>query len=64
MKYFEMRRHTMRRKYENCRSGTRKPRKHLSQAGIDLARQVGEDMRRDGVTPFHGVITSKKSRAI
>lgn len=64
MKYFEMRRHTMRRKYENCKSGTRKPRKHLSQAGIDLARQVGEDMRRDSTAPFHGVITSKKSRAI
>jgi broad specificity phosphatase PhoE len=64
MKYFEMRRHSMRRKYENCKSGTKKPRKHLSQAGIDLARGVSEQMRIDGENSFHGVITSKKPRAI
>ncbi len=64
MKYFEMRRHTMRRKYENCKSGTKNPRKHLSQAGIDLARQVGDQMRMVQDNPFHGVITSKKPRAI
>ena len=64
MKYFEMRRHTMRRKYENCNSATKKPRKHLSQAGIDLARRVGDEMRFENSAPFHGVITSKKPRAI
>lgn len=64
MKYFEMRRHSMRQKYENCKFATKKPRKHLSQAGIDLARQVGDEMRNINSAPFHGVITSKKSRAI
>lgn len=64
MKYFEIRRHTMRRKYENCTSTRKKPRKHLSQAGINLARRVGDEMRKNSANPFHGVITSKKPRAI
>ncbi len=48
MKYIEVRRHTMRHK----------PGKHLTQEGVDLARQVGNDMG-----PFDRVITSKSARA-
>ena len=36
MRYLEVRRHTMRTK----------PGEHLSQAGVDLARRVGEGMDR------------------
>ena len=48
MRYLEIRRHTMRNK----------PGKHLSQAGVNLARQVGEKLG-----PFDQVITSKLPRA-
>ncbi|MCS7061673.1 MAG: histidine phosphatase family protein [Anaerolineae bacterium] len=48
MKYLEIRRHTMRQK----------PGKHLTQAGVSLARQVGASMG-----PFTKVITSDVVRA-
>jgi len=48
MRYVELRRHTMRVK----------PGPHLSQAGIDLARRVG-----DTIGPFNRVITSTIPRA-
>ncbi len=48
MRYLEIRRHTMRVK----------PGKHLSQAGVDLARRVGETMGA-----FDRVFTSKLPRA-
>jgi len=48
MRYLEVRRHTMRDK----------PGQHLSQAGVSLARQVG-----DGMGPFNRVITSTVPRA-
>lgn len=48
MRYLEVRRHTMRSK----------PGKHLSQAGVNLARQVGAKLG-----PFEQVITSKLPRA-
>jgi broad specificity phosphatase PhoE len=49
MRYLEVRRHTMRVK----------PGQHLSQAGVALARQVGETMG-----PFDRVITSTAPRAL
>jgi broad specificity phosphatase PhoE len=48
MRYIELRRHTMRVK----------PGQHLSQAGVDLARRVGET-----IGPFNQVITSTIPRA-
>lgn len=48
MRYLEMRRHTMRVK----------PGQHLTQAGVSLARRVGEKMG-----PFERVITSTIPRA-
>jgi broad specificity phosphatase PhoE len=48
VRYVEHRRHTMRTR----------PGKHLSQAGVTLARRVGE-----GLGPFDRVITSDKARA-
>jgi broad specificity phosphatase PhoE len=48
MRYLEVRRHTMRTK----------PGEHLSQAGVDLARRVGE-----GMGPFNRVITTLAPRA-
>ncbi len=48
MRYIEMRRHTMRVK----------PGQHLSQAGVELARRVG-----DTIGPFQRVITSPVPRA-
>ena len=48
MRYLELRRHTMRTK----------PGQHLSQAGVSLARNVGE-----GLGPFERVITSTLPRA-
>jgi broad specificity phosphatase PhoE len=48
MRYLEVRRHTMRVK----------PGHHLSQAGVDLAREVG-----DGMGPFASVVTSSLQRA-
>jgi broad specificity phosphatase PhoE len=48
MRYLEMRRHTMRVK----------PGQHLTQAGVSLARRVGETMG-----PFERVITSTIPRA-
>ena len=48
MRYLEVRRHTMRNK----------PGKHLSQAGVTLARRVGAGLGR-----FDQVITSYKPRA-
>lgn len=48
MRYVEVRRHTMRMK----------PGQHLSQEGVDRARQVGH-----GVGPFEIVITSQIHRA-
>ena len=48
MRYLEVRRHTMRTK----------PGQHLSQAGVDLARQVGDEMGS-----FKRVITSTIPRA-
>jgi broad specificity phosphatase PhoE len=48
MRYVELRRHTMRVK----------PGQHLSQAGVTLARRVGE-----GIGPFQCVITSTIPRA-
>ena len=48
MRYVEVRRHTMRVK----------PGQHLSQAGVDLARRIG-----DSIGPFHRVITSTVPRA-
>src|SRR5947209_16043999 len=48
MRYLELRRHTMRTK----------PGQHLSQAGVSLARRVGE-----GLGPFQRVITSTLPRA-
>lgn len=48
MLYIELRRHTMRTK----------PGKHLSQAGVTLARRVGETLG-----PFSAVITSTLPRA-
>src|SRR5947209_6777177 len=49
MKVLEHRRHTMRVK----------PKKHLSQAGVSLARRVGEEMG-----PFDRVVTSTVPRAL
>lgn len=48
MRYIELRRHTMRVK----------PGQHLSQAGVDLARRIG-----DTIGPFNRVITSTIPRA-
>ncbi len=48
MRYLEVRRHTMRTK----------PGEHLSQAGVDLARQVGT-----GLGPFDRVVTTRAPRA-
>lgn len=48
MRYIEHRRHTMRTK----------PGQHLSQAGVSLARRVGE-----GIGPFARVVTSTVPRA-
>ena len=48
MRYLEVRRHTMRAK----------PGQHLTQAGVTLARRVGEEMG-----PFDRVITSDRPRA-
>lgn len=48
MRYIELRRHTMRVK----------PGQHLSQAGVDLARRIG-----DKLGPFNQVITSTIPRA-
>jgi broad specificity phosphatase PhoE len=48
MRYLEVRRHTMRTK----------PGEHLSQAGVDLARRVGE-----GMGPFDRVVTTLAPRA-
>jgi broad specificity phosphatase PhoE len=48
MRYVELRRHTMRTR----------PGQHLSQAGVSLARRVGE-----GVGPFDRVVTSTLPRA-
>src|SRR3954468_18275748 len=48
MRYLELRRHTMRTR----------PGQHLSQAGVNLARRVGE-----GLGPFQRVITSGLPRA-
>jgi broad specificity phosphatase PhoE len=48
MRYVELRRHTMRVK----------PGQHLSQAGVDLARRIG-----DTIGPFDRVITSTIPRA-
>jgi broad specificity phosphatase PhoE len=48
MRSIELRRHTMRVK----------PGQHLSQAGVDLARRVG-----NAIGPFHRVITSAVPRA-
>jgi broad specificity phosphatase PhoE len=48
MRYVELRRHTMRVK----------PGQHLSQAGVTLARRVGE-----GIGPFQRVVTSTIPRA-
>ncbi len=48
MRYVELRRHTMRVK----------PGQHLSQAGVDLARRIG-----DSIGPFNRVITSTIPRA-
>jgi len=48
MRYLEVRRHTMRPK----------PGQHLSQAGVDLARRIGEDLG-----PFEYVVTSVIPRA-
>ncbi|MBZ0278386.1 MAG: hypothetical protein K8I60_19725, partial [Anaerolineae bacterium] len=48
MRYLEMRRHTIRIK----------PGQHLSQAGVTLARRVGET-----IGPFDRVITSTIPRA-
>ena len=48
MRYIEVRRHTMRHK----------PGKHLTQAGVELARRVGNEMG-----PFARVLTSKLPRA-
>jgi len=48
MRYLEVRRHTMRAK----------PGPHVTQAGVDLARRVGE-----GLGPFQRVITSTLPRA-
>src|SRR4051812_41754146 len=48
MRYLEVRRHTMRTK----------PGEHLSQAGVDLARRVGE-----GLGPFARVVTTRAPRA-
>jgi broad specificity phosphatase PhoE len=48
MRYLEIRRHTMRNK----------PGEHLSQAGVDLARWVGE-----GMGPFDRVVTTLAPRA-
>ncbi len=49
MKYLEVRRHTMRQK----------PGKHLSQAGVELARRIGKASDR-----FDRVFSSPKPRAI
>lgn len=49
MRYIEVRRHTMRVK----------PGEHLSQAGVTLARQIGNRM----TSHFNRVITSKSPRA-
>jgi broad specificity phosphatase PhoE len=49
MRYVEHRRHTMRTQ----------PGKHLSQAGVTLARRVGE-----GLGPFDRVVTSTLARAL
>src|SRR5438067_8366333 len=48
MRHLEVRRHTMRTK----------PGEHLSQAGVDLARRVGE-----GMGPFDRVVTTLAPRA-
>jgi broad specificity phosphatase PhoE len=48
LRYIELRRHTMRVK----------PGQHLSQAGVDLARRIG-----DTIGPFNRVITSTIPRA-
>lgn len=48
MRYVELRRHTMRVK----------PGQHLSQAGVDLARRIG-----DTIGPFNRVVTSTIPRA-
>jgi broad specificity phosphatase PhoE len=48
MRYIEIRRHTIRHK----------PGKHLTQEGVDLARQVGSGMGK-----FDKVVTSKSPRA-
>lgn len=48
MRYLEIRRHTMRTR----------PGKHLSQAGVDLARRVG-----GGLGPFDLILSSPKPRA-
>src|SRR5438552_6878081 len=48
MRYLEVRRHSMRTK----------PGEHLSQAGVDLARRVGE-----GMGPFQRVVTTLAPRA-
>lgn len=48
MRYLEVRRHTMRTK----------PGQHLSQAGVSLARSIGDD-----IGPFNLVVTSTLPRA-
>lgn len=57
MKIFELRRHTIRCKLGRRKTGPRRESKHLSQDGIDLARNIP-------MGTYQGVITSKKSRAI